>query len=66
MRKSRLSQEKQDRLLEHFISGSTARCTATLLNINIKTAAYYFQRLREIIVFKTENPALLSGKFEVD
>ncbi|MFP6747425.1 MAG: IS1595 family transposase, partial [Alphaproteobacteria bacterium] len=28
MRKSRLSKAKQDRLLEHFVAGTTARCAA--------------------------------------
>ena len=66
MRKSRLSQYKQDRLIEHFVSGSTARTAAKLVNVNRKTAAYYFHRLREIIVLKTKNEATLSGEFEVD
>ena len=66
MRKSRLSEEKQSRLLEHFVSGSTARCAAALVNINPKTAAYYFHRLREIIALEIQNEVLLSGEFEVD
>ena len=66
MRKSRLSRYKQDRLIEHFVSGSTARTAAKLINVNIKTAAYYFHRLREIIVLETQNEVLLSGAFEVD
>lgn len=41
MRKSRLSQYKQDRLIEHFVSGSTARTAAKLVNVNKSTAAYY-------------------------
>jgi transposase len=45
MRKSRLSWYKQERLIEHFISGSTARCAAELIGVNKSTAAYYFQRL---------------------
>ena len=28
MRKSRLSQAKQNRLMEHFVAGTTARCAA--------------------------------------
>ncbi|MBP7758877.1 MAG: IS1595 family transposase, partial [Alphaproteobacteria bacterium] len=28
MRRSRLSQSKQDRLIEHFVAGTTARCAA--------------------------------------
>lgn len=66
MRKSRLSRYKQERLIEHFVSGSTARTAAKLVNVNIKTAAYFFHRLREIIAAKTEGNALLSGAFEVD
>jgi len=66
MRKSRLSQYKQDRLIEHFVSGSTARTAAKLVNVNKSTAAYYFHRLREIIALECKNEALLSGEFEVD
>ncbi|MFQ5356667.1 MAG: IS1595 family transposase, partial [Mariprofundaceae bacterium] len=46
MRKSQLSQYKQMKLIEHFVSGSTARCAAELVGINRKTAAYYYHRLR--------------------
>ena len=49
MRKSRLGKEKQERLMEHFVSGSTARCASELVNVNKNTAAYFFHRLREII-----------------
>ena len=66
MRKSRLSKHKQDRLIEHFVSGSTARTAAELVNVNKSTAAYYFHRLREIIALETRNTSVLSGEFEVD
>jgi len=33
-RKSQLSWHKQERLLEHFVSGSTARCAARLVGVN--------------------------------
>ena len=66
MRKSRLSQVKQNRLLEHFVAGTTARCAADLVGVNFKTAAYYFHRLREIIAIETHNNDVLSGEFEVD
>jgi transposase len=66
MRKSRLSLYKQDRLIEHFVSGSTARTAAKLVNVNKTTSAYYFYRLREIIALECNNEALLSGEFEVD
>ena len=46
MRKSRLSPYKQDRLMEHFVLGSTARTTASLCGVNRKTAAFYFHHFR--------------------
>ncbi len=66
MRKSRLGEKKQLRLVEHFVAGTTARCAANLVGVNIKTAAYYFHRLREIITEETNNEGLLFGEFEVD
>ena len=55
MRKSRLSKGKQVRLIEHFVAGATARTTAALAGVNKNTAAYYFQRLREVIYQATED-----------
>jgi len=66
VRKSRLSKEKQDRLIEHFVSGSTARTAASLVNVNKTTTVFYFHCLREIIALECQNEALLSGEFEVD
>ena len=66
IRKSRLSKEKQERLMEHFVSGSTARCAAELVGVNKSTAAYYFHRLRDIIHQATEDEAPFSGEIEVD
>jgi transposase len=66
MRKSRLSKEKQERLMEHFVSSSTARCAAVLVGVNKSTAAYYFHRLREIIYQATEDEVPFSGEIEVD
>ena len=68
MRKSRLSPYKQDRLMEHFVLGSTARTTASLCGVNRKTAAFYFLRLREIIAYEleAESEAMFGGEIEVD
>ena len=68
MRKSRLSPYKQDRLSEHFVSGSTARTAASLCGVNRKKAAFYFLRLREIIAYerKAESEAMFGGEIEVD
>src|ERR1700734_39873 len=66
MRKSRLSWPIQRRLIEHFVSGSTARMAASLVGVNKSTAAFYFQRLREIIALESEDTAPLFGEIEVD
>lgn len=66
MRRSRLSPEKQRRLMELFVSGSTARCAAELIGGNFKTAACYFQRLRTIIDQATQEETSFAGKVEVD
>jgi transposase-like protein len=41
MRKSRLSKVKQDKLLEHFVAGTTACCASSLVGVNVKTDCYY-------------------------
>ena len=66
MRKSRLSQPKQQRLIELFISGSTARTAAALVDVNKNTAAYYFHRLRQLIHQAVEDETLFAGEIEVD
>ena len=68
MRKSRISRIKQGKLIEHFVAGTTARCAASLVGVNFKTAAYYFQRLRLLIAQQTEQAAseAFCGEIEVD
>ena len=66
MRKSRLSKIKQDRLIEHFVAGRTARTTAVLVGVNKSTASYYFHRLRELIFKAVEDETPFSGEIEVD
>ena len=68
IRKSRLSWSKQERLIEHFVSGSTARCAAVIVCVNKTTAAYYFHRLRELILEHQEHLAdeVFGGEIELD
>lgn len=68
MRKSRLSTYKQERLQEHFVAGTTARCAAQIIGVNAKTAAFYYRRLRELIAHHIEQEALeaFEGEIEVD
>ncbi len=68
MGKSRLSHYKQDRLIEHFVSGTTALTAARLCGVNRKTASYFFLRLREVIALELEREsgAMVGGGIEVD
>ena len=68
MRKSRLKKSIQYKLVEHFIAGATARCAGSLVGVNKSTAAYYFQRLREIIAYNLERECdeYFHGEIEVD
>ena len=66
MRKSRLSPGKQVRLIEYFVSGTTARTAAALVGVNKSTAAYYFLRLRRIITRALAEEMPFDGAIEVD
>ncbi len=66
MRKSRLSWHKQERLIEHFVAGTTARTAASLVGVNKNTGSYYFHRLRELIFEAIEEETPFSGEVEVD
>lgn len=68
MRKSRLSDYKQDRLIEHFVAGTTARTAACLCGVNRKTAAFFFHRLRQVVALEleAESAAMFGGEIEVD
>jgi transposase len=68
MRKSRLSKIEQRRLIEHFVAGTTARCAASLVGVNVKTACYYYHRLRIIISqqLEKESEEVFKGEIEVD
>ena len=54
--------------MEHFVAGATARCAASLVGVNFKSACYYFQRLREIIAMELEAQSheVFDGEIEVD
>ena len=68
MRKSRISQTKQARLIEHLIAGTTARTASRLVGVHRNSAALYFYRLREIIAreLEAESEAMFGGEIEVD
>ena len=66
MRKSRLTQYKQNKLIELFVAGATARTAAELVNVNKTTAAYYFHRLRLLIYQNSPHLEMFDGEIEAD
>ncbi|MDW0512167.1 transposase [Mannheimia haemolytica] len=64
MRKSRLSQYKQNKLIEQFVAGVTARTASELVNVNKNTAAYYFHRLRLLIYQHSPHLEMFEGEIE--
>ena len=61
MRKSKLSKQKQKKLIEFFVVGATARSTAEILGINKNTVILYFHRLRLLIYKNYTESVDLSG-----
>ncbi|HEZ1995607.1 TPA: transposase, partial [Neisseria meningitidis] len=66
MRKSRLSRYKQNKLIELFVAGVTARTAAELVGVNKSTAAYYFHRLRLLIYQNSPHLEMFDGEVEAD
>ena len=66
MRKNRLIQYKQYKLIELFVAGVTARTAAKLVGVNKSTAAYYFHRLRLLIFQNSPHLEMFGGEIEVD
>ncbi|MGE0108962.1 MAG: IS1595 family transposase [Bdellovibrionales bacterium] len=55
----------QQKLLEHFVAGTTARAAAALVEVQGRTAVIFYQRLRQLIASKQES-YVLSGEIEAD
>ena len=66
MRRSRLSRYKQNKLIELFIAGITARTAAQLVGANKNTSAYYFHRLRLLIFHSSPHLEMFDGEVEAD
>ena len=64
-RKSRMPARQQERLLEYFVGGTTARAAAGLAGVQIRTAIIFYQRLRRLIASKLGSYEL-SGEVEAD
>ena len=67
LRRSRLTHNQTNRLIEHFVAGTPARTAALLVGVNRNTATMFCHRLRGVIAEKlAEEAAELAGEVEVD
>lgn len=61
-RRIRLGKTKRDRLLEHFVAGTTARAAAELVGVHRNTSTSFYTRLRKVIAEEMEKAAPMSGR----
>ena len=66
MKRSRLSQYKQNKLIELFVAGVTARTAAQLVGVNKNTIVYYFHRLCLLIFHSSLHLEMFDGEVEAD
>ena len=62
----KLRPSQVNRLLEHFVAGTTARMAAELVGIHRHTARLFYHRLRQIITQHLEDVSPFVGPIEVD
>ena len=62
LRRSRLSNEQTERLLEHFVAGTPARASAALVGVNRDTARLFYHRMRELIAQRLEQASPFQGE----
>ncbi len=62
LRRSRLSDEQTERLLEHFVAGTPARASAALVGVNRNTARLFYHRMRELIAQRIEQASPFQGE----
>jgi transposase len=65
-RKTKLTKKQVEKLMEHFVAGTTARTAAELIGVNRNTSTKFFRKFREIIASNIEDNSLLEGEIEVD
>ncbi len=61
LRRSRLTDRQNERLLEHFVAGTPARPAADLVGVNRNTARLFYHRLRVIIAQRLSRNSELKG-----
>ena len=65
-RKPKITKKQIEKLMEHFVAGTTARTAAELAEVNRNTATKYFRTFREIIASNIEETHKFEGEIELD
>ena len=66
LRRCKLSEGKQLRLLELFVAQATARTAAEVIGINYHTAYLFYRKLRQLITEKMTDEEPFDGEIELD
>ena len=66
LRRSRLTEEQSERLLEHYVAATPARAAAALVGVNRNTARLFYHRVREIIAHQLARENPLPGEIVAD
>ena len=66
VRRCKLSKKIQRKLIEFFVLEVTARSAGDMLGIQSNTAALFYRKLRELIVYHLEEEWPFDGEIEVD
>lgn len=64
-RKSRLSAQKQSKIIEHFVAGTTARACSEIVGVQANTTIKFYMNLRKLIASKIPSYELY-GEVEAD
>lgn len=65
-RRSRIGGYKQNKLLEMFVAGVTARTASELVGVNRHSATLFYQKIRHMIAYELEDESPFDGEVEVD
>src|SRR5262245_15310013 len=66
LRRSRLTEEQSERLLEHYVAATPARAAAALVGVNRNTARLFYHRVREIIARQLARESPQPGEVVAD
>jgi transposase len=65
-RRCRIEGYKQNKLLELFVGGVTARTAAELVGVNRHSATLFYHKVRQMISYELEDESPFDGEVEVD